>query len=783
MTIQEAIQKIDRNLRNECAETLVVDAQNITDLEKIATHYQVAENTFLCPSLNRMLCKLDAFPSFENLLHLLSTENKNFFIREYSTFSLLKGDTVCIQMLQEILSFQPAGHAVLLTYRCKTYLQELMARNKKWANRICILDGQTMPLPKILLLDPATSGGEPLHQMDGIHNLANAIESLETETLYVQTQKGKRDFAHSLFNVIDLKHPYDMLCILDPQTALLPQEIGTLEEWRTAYTALQTYRTWAAWIRAKIGDPHHLDLAITAYDTHENVSHWLWLFFIALKLYGAKENEYLQTAITNADTPKVFIQNLYRSLLALSPHDNTFATLYAQRKDILHGLPNTTDTLLAYCKIVPSKEKEALYYLTDNTPQEKELIFYLLYRYGMQYEKEEIMKILQLVYPDLYAYLKPYRFGNVLLDTYFESYTYQKVLNQVFPEFLQKVEEEALTRDYNTLPPRSSRIESIDPTDAQTYFVDAMGVEYLSFLMSQCHRLNLLAKVTICRSELPSITSCNKEFWDVLSTPTHPIIPIVQLDKIKHHGDEGFDYSHADKKLPTHLIRELEILSSLMQKIKIDLESGKYTKAILISDHGASRLAVIHENETFWKMKTDGIHSGRCCPKEDLFSEQSESSDRPDCAADADGFWVLANYDRFKGSRKANVEVHGGATLEEVVVPILEITTLPPEIEVKLLPLDAPVSFTGTPKITISFRKKAAIKLYITQNLPDVHIEIDGHSYAAESIGDNFYLVQEMPEIRRTKKYAVSVYTCGNQIAKDLPLLVQKESGSEKSIL
>ena len=35
---------------------------------------------------------------------------------------------------------------------------------------------------------------------------------------------------------------------------------------------------------------------------------------------------------------------------------------------------------------------------------------------------------------------------------------------------------------------------------------------------------------------------------------------------------------------------------------------------------------------------------------------------------------TLSDYGRFKGSRKANVEVHGGASLEEVIVPIITLT-------------------------------------------------------------------------------------------------------------
>ena len=70
----------------------------------------------------------------------------------------------------------------------------------------------------------------------------------------------------------------------------------------------------------------------------------------------------------------------------------------------------------------------------------------------------------------------------------------------------------------------------------------------------------------------------------------------------------------------------------------------------MIADHGASRLAVINESETSVEVAEKGMHSGRCCPKADI-------SEKPDSATEENGFWCLANYDRFKGGRKANVEV------------------------------------------------------------------------------------------------------------------------------
>lgn len=132
---------------------------------------------------------------------------------------------------------------------------------------------------------------------------------------------------------------------------------------------------------------------------------------------------------------------------------------------------------------------------------------------------------------------------------------------------------------------------------------------------------------------------------------------------------------------------------------------------------------------------------------------------------------------------RANVEVHGGATLEEVTVPIIEISYLNDAVEVKIMPIDSTATFTGIPEIFVSFRKKAAIKVFSTEKLVDVSVVIDGHTYEAKPTADNFYVVEEMTEIRRAKTYSVDVFAGGMPVATGLPLRVKKESGSEKNIL
>lgn len=776
MVIQAVIRKIDRYLKKDNVEPLVVDVQNKADLETIITHYKLPQNTFVCAS-DPAFCKPDEFPTIANILERLAKENRNFFVREISSFYMLEGEKALLQELKELLSMSIAGHAVILTYQCAKYLHSLIKNDKRLDSRICILDGVQSVRPKLVFTGEGIKPKETNAALKGIRSVAKAVESETADVLHIETNKSKNNYPFSLYSISDLKHFYEVLCIQDRMTSMLAENIGSEEDWKYILAEFQVYPSWTELISAKIGPIHKLDIFIFTYQQNSTDKKWLWFYFIGLKLFGAKNDAYLNNAVAKAVSPSEFIRNIYRSILEVEPTDTVFLPAYERRKVLLNAIGNPIDEVIDFCKLVLSKGKDALHYLTDNTIQEKELVFKQLDKYGAEFERTELISMLERVYPDLGHYLMPYRFKNALLDSYFQEYKYQKIINKIFPNFMAIVEQQAVLRDYNIiLQPRSAVIESIDLTRTQTYFTDAMGVEYLGFILSRCRELQLMAKVTVCRSELPSITSRNKEFWDVLSMEQFPIITVDKIDKIKHHGEEGYDYSREDKKLPIHLIRELELIDELLKKVKTDLASGNYGKAILIADHGASRLAVIHETENLWEMESPGKHSGRCCPK-------SEVDVRPDSAADADDFWALANYDRFKGSRKANVEVHGGATLEEVTVPIIEITYLNVAIEVKIMPIDAPATFTGVPEIAVSFRKKVAIKIFATQRLMDVSIEIDGHVYEAKPLDDNFYVVEEMPEIRRAKTYSVDVLACGNRVATALPLRVKKESGSEKSIL
>lgn len=766
MNTEACIKRIEKYLSKSDVGVLVVDVQNSTDLADIVSHFNVIGNTFLSTA---DYCITDELPRLDTLLDVIARKAEPVFLVGLSSFLKLRGEDELKNQLSNLLAMTISGHVVVLTYQSKMCLS---FRDPRLSGRICVVDGDESAHAKLVF----TSNGLPLPKgvvaLSGIHAIADAIETKGTSTVYINTAKERKMFPHSLYQISDLKKAYDALLFADSTTATLDESLGTDANWIYALDRFQKKGSWASLITAEFGNTKTLDLVMPNFLSFDDDKKWL--LFIGLKLFGAENNWCLNIAASRAKSVADLVYHAYRDILEMMPTSRDFWACYASRKSLLNTLNNPIDDVVAFCKIVISKEKSAIYYLTNNSQQEKETIFFVLDKYGMDYSREELSSTLKVIYPELYAYLLPFQFKNALLNEYFQTYKYQKVINKVLPEFEVVVADQAEKREYNSiLEPRASRVEAIDKNGAQLYFIDALGVEYLGYIMSLCHDMGMMAHVDVCRCELPSITSRNKEFIDAFANLKHPVIPIKDIDVIKHHGKDDSDYQAVNP--PIYLIQELSIIEDILKKIKVKLANGTIDKAVIISDHGASRLAVIHETENQWEMGSNGVHSGRCCPK-------SEIDVQPDFAADADDFWALANYDRFKGGRKANFEVHGGATLEEVAIPIIELSFTPEVTEIKLMPVDAAVNFSGIPEILVSYRRKAAMKIFSTRTLQDVSICINGKYYDATPIDANFYSV-EMPDIKRAKQYSVDVFTCGNSVASGLLIIVKNEGSSVKDLL
>ena len=758
MTLERCYSSIDRYLnREDESAPRFVNVESIEDMAAIVDHYKVGGNIFLTVE---KYSSEDENPRIADLLNDLATLQGNIFLTGFTTCWKLMGAKELSSQLTAIAQMSVEGHVVVLCFQCSDYLS---FRDLRLNRLVYSVDGVATPKPHIIFINPLLQVTSK-DLVEGIQSLPASIESADADTLYVKTKHHPEDYPYALFRISEEANPYDALCRIDQSTEALTKDMGTDEQWAYALTLLQEQGDWVNAINHEIGLYSNLELFINASQDYTDAKKWL--YFIALKRFGAK-NECLDLASQKAHAYEELVHWIVRGLVDLDCKSPDFWKLYDCRKALLNQMDVSDDEVFDYCRYIKCKKRDALYYLTDLHRLEKELILECIADYSGSFSYDELRSVLQHVYPDLYAYLMPYKFNAALLNQYFEDYKFCKLENRITPEFYSLVEEQAVKREYNLLlPARSEKIESVDMSGAFAYFIDAMGVEFLGYISEKSKQKKLLPKITVCRSELPSITSRNKEFLDVFAEHNVQCKSIKQIDDIKHHGAENFTLENSP--YPTHLIRELEIIDHVLDLIKLDLAKGKYTKAILVSDHGASRLVVLKNQLIDGEFDAKGTHCGRVC----AYTEQTGSMPMIVQAGENDEYAVVANYERFKPGRLMGVEVHGGATLEEVTVPIIELSYVPGDIEI----------IVQTPLVMSSIRKPPIIEFYSTTKIDNIVVNVGNTEYKANTTDGHSFSI-EMSKRTRANTYTADVYAGGTMIATGLEFRVEKEGFKSNDIL
>ena len=78
-------------------------------------------------------------------------------------------------------------------------------------------------------------------------------------------------------------------------------------------------------------------------------------------------------------------------------------------------------------------------------------------------------------------------------------------------------QQQAIDRQYNLLQPRTSLLPGMIQDETFVYWIDAMGVEFLPYIREKCKVYGMTLQTTICCSNLPTLTSTNREFWEEIS--------------------------------------------------------------------------------------------------------------------------------------------------------------------------------------------------------------------------------------------------------------------------
>jgi len=455
-----------------------------------------------------------------------------------------------------------------------------------------------------------------------------------------------------------------------------------------------------------------------------------WLFFIYLKCNVENiKNEYLQYVVFVTESYDKLKDNILTEIIRISRSDIRFAKFYTARKILIRQFPESD--MAGFIMENDIDPTESIYRYTDCTRMECSKIIEWVATNGYIDEIDNI-------YPALGQYLKPYIFDcgkySEEFTEYFRQYRLQKVTNQITAAFLETVKKNAESLPYTHLETRDSAILRIgDKKNTYLYWIDALGVEYMAYITELVRKKGLSMHTEITYTALPTITSINKGFYEKWPGPLK--YKEEELDNIKHNDAGGFVYT--DGSAPIHLYAELKVIERAINTAATELALHHCKAFVIASDHGASRLAVIHKQEEKYETDTKGEHSGRCC-------KEFPDADLP-YAIRENGYLVLADYGRFKKSRAANVEVHGGASLEEVVVPVITLTLKRQSDQIiKLLNPDS---------IQSDRHAGTTITLYISDVVHSdrIYIVIGDKSYSAVCKDATHYTIT-LDDYKRAKK-------------------------------
>lgn len=760
-TMDQCFDRIEAYCQKEITgHPLLVNTENAHDFQCLVKRMQLDGNktcVFVHDYCGKGLPQIDAL--FRDV-----KKKGCFVVIGLSSYVMLLGKKRAEELMARLQELSVAGHVIVLLSHMKEIRLSRMQQDQHLSYRVLLLEGDPTPLPSIYLASPEENSFGQL-VLPNIQALLEKLEQYDPvggETSFaVRTSLHKEVFSESMYSIRSSKGIYkELLRAFPVLKGDLEESWGTKEDWERFAQEWKECLSWGALAEKHFGIDAHFS-AILEREYEQADTYETWLYWLLLKVQGASEDAYLSYALGKSRHWRDLWEHIFLSLSSLSFQMREFEKYCEGRKRLLRLLEGQTipaTWVSEYQDAIAQKGRDAIWYLFAGTAWEEKMLFQCLADYD--YTKEEVMGVLKTHFPDLFAYMKSFTFTMhqkvperlvPLLTKYFDDYKWQKLMNHLTPDFKAQVNTLAEHRVYNQFPIRSLALSQMKKENTMMYFVDALGMEYLSYISEKCKTYGLLLSIQVVHGELPSITSQNTEFMNP------GVINIKDLDEKKH---ESQTYNYEKQKIPLHLVAELKAIDGVLQTIRDGLLTKEMKSAIIISDHGATRLAVLNDEEygaEFIVGESKGQHSGRCC--------QVEEDPGIPFAAYENGYAVLANYMRFKGSRKADVEVHGGATLEETLVPLLQIS---------LKPKDPMVEFQPA---LVQLRKKEVGELLLVTNfdMADPYIIVNGKIYRGKLDTHRRRAIIPLPDMKRTHDYMADIYDGDTLLKEQVAFHVKKE--------
>lgn len=311
----------------------------------------------------------------------------------------------------------------------------------------------------------------------------------------------------------------------------------------------------------------------------------------------------------------------------------------------------------------PEAKYKAIRLMTASTDSDRRLIIESL-------GKERItLSDVEKIYPELYHYMRPLGIQldnpNLWIAEYFDAYRRSKIANnstQVAPLLSLKNANQSTFQNWSDNLKTVKTLLHNRPDIDIFYWIDGLGVDWIPFISYVIQKHNLdnifLNELYVARAILPTTTSVNKEKLMELVTDGTKLEKIGDLD----------GYAHQHKEFPQYIIDEMRIVEDAIHKI-LTQYNGK--KIAFVSDHGLTYLAQYGQGMNLAGVIRD--HEGRTV----VVTSGAAVSDNKYCILDDGKTLCALTEDSLTSKIPKGHGAHGGATPEEVLVPIIIVSNQP----------------------------------------------------------------------------------------------------------
>ncbi len=489
---------------------------------------------------------------------------------------------------------------------------------------------------------------------------------------------------------------YDLLRYHYHMPADIKQEFGVESQWKELSQGYSQTHSLEGAICYLLPAYQFSDNLFEAWSEYTPLKRWLlWLWAKYKQPAG-----YLGRIVDESLNIDGFIELVHRGIISLLRLEN-IDQMTNQRRKLIEEMKLIPSH--AFLETVASLEPfDQIMCLTDFTQQEKRMI---LLAYTKCRPSIMAKNALKAAYPDAYYYLAEAEFPNDRINNYFSIYRELKLANEISDSFLMEVNDIAKENCALLweLEARNVLVDKLYDSDTAILFVDALGGEYFPILQHIFRDSGIYdLDGYFGRCNFPSTTEFNTDFLD----DGRHHMKFYELDKLKHSS--SVDY-------PENIIAEFRLLHEIKEKVDELLQ--KYSSVVLTSDHGTSRMAVLYRNQApvhQCKETAQLEKYGRYC------IDTSNDYSNFDGCFHYNEYWIFANYSRFAEKGAPRCETHGGASLEEMVVPVIRIgksistTSQRTPIEITVL----------TPIINVGTSKSAIVSFKLSKDFSSVNATI-----------------------------------------------------------